>query len=194
MLLQGKNAIIYGAAGSIGGAVARAYAREGASVFLAGRTLAKLDRVADEIRSGGGVAETAQVDAMDQLAVDAHADQVAKAAGSIDISFNAISITAVQNTPLVEMSLEDFMAPIVEACRTHFATTTTAARHMTAQGSGVIVLLSSSAALESRHQTSPVAAPAADTSAACSERHRLRCGEICRRGLPAVSGDSGGAR
>jgi NAD(P)-dependent dehydrogenase (short-subunit alcohol dehydrogenase family) len=121
-------------------------------VFLAGRTLAKLDKVAEEIRSAGGLAETAQADAMDQASVAAHADQVVSTAGSIDISFNAISFPVVQGVPLVEMALEDFMAPVTAACRTHFITATAAARHMTTQGSGVIVLLSSTAALESRHQ------------------------------------------
>ena len=152
MVLAGKNAIVYGAAGSMGGAVARAFAREGARVFMAGRTVATLEDVAREIQANGGAAETAQVDATERGAVDAHADHVAEAAGSVDISFNAISIPAVQNVPLVEMSLDDFMKPIVAASRTHFVTATTAARHMTAQGSGVIVLLSATSALEYRHQ------------------------------------------
>ena len=82
MQLQGKNAVVYGAAGAMGSAVARAFAQEGARVFLAGRTLAKLDRVAGEIRAAGGVAETAQVDAMDQTSVTAHADQVAVRQGA----------------------------------------------------------------------------------------------------------------
>ena len=38
MLLEGKNAVVYGGGGAIGGAVARAFAREGARVFLAGHT------------------------------------------------------------------------------------------------------------------------------------------------------------
>ena len=152
MRLQDKNAVVYGAAGAMGGAVARAFAGEGATVFLAGRTLAKLDVVANEIRAAGGAAETAAVDALDQQAVEEHADEVIKRAGRLDISFNAISITAVQNVPLVELSLDDFMTPITEAARTHFITATAAAKRMTAQGSGVIVLLSSSAAYESRHQ------------------------------------------
>lgn len=181
-VLDDKNAIVYGAAGSIGGAVARAFAREGANVFLAGRTLANLDKVADEIRSGGGVAETAQVDAMDQRAVDAHAEHVAKAAGSIDISFNAISIEAIQNIPLIEMSLDDFLAPITQATRTHFVTTTTAARHMTAQRSGVIVLLSSSAALESRHQMGGFNLACASIEALT----RSLAGEVGRKGVRVV--------
>jgi len=91
VLLEGKNAVIYGGGGAIGGAVARAFAREGATVFLAGRTLAKLDEVAEAIRSAGGVAETAHVDALDGKAVDEHADAVAATAGSVDISFNLVS-------------------------------------------------------------------------------------------------------
>jgi 3-oxoacyl-[acyl-carrier protein] reductase len=145
MLLEDKNAIIYGAGGAIGGAVARAFAREGASVFLAGRTLAKLDTVAEEIRSTGGVAETAQVDALDEKAVGEHADAVAEKAGSIDVSFNAISIQDVQLIPLAEMSPEDFMSPILTGATTHFLTARAAGRRMVEQGSGVILTLSSSA-------------------------------------------------
>ena len=91
MLLQNKNALIYGGGGSIGGAVARAFAREGARVFLADRTPANLEAVADQIRAAGGRAETAEVDALDEHAVDEHADAVAAAAGRIDISFNLIT-------------------------------------------------------------------------------------------------------
>lgn len=152
MLLENKNAIVYGAAGSMGGAVARAFASAGANVFLAGRTMASLEKVAEEIRAGGGVAETASVDAMDQRSVAEHADEVVATAGRIDICFNAIGITAVQNVPLVEISLQDFMTPITEACTTHFVTATTVARHMIAARSGVILMLSSTAARESRHE------------------------------------------
>lgn len=91
MLLEDKNAVIYGGGGTIGRAVARAFAREGARLFLARRTLTKLNDVAEEIRSVGGVAETAQVEALDGRAVDEHADAVAASAGGIDVSFNLIS-------------------------------------------------------------------------------------------------------
>ena len=56
MLLEHDNAIIYGEGGSVGGAVTRAFAREGANVFLAGRTLATDEGVAKQIRSAGGMA------------------------------------------------------------------------------------------------------------------------------------------
>jgi 3-oxoacyl-[acyl-carrier protein] reductase len=136
MLLQDKNAVIYGGGGAIGGAVARAFAREGANVFLAGRTLGTLDRVAEEISAAGGTAETAEVDALDEASVDAHADAIP---GGIDISFNVIGLNDVQGTPLAEMALADFMAPIETALRSQFLTARAAARQMIPRGSGVIL-------------------------------------------------------
>jgi NAD(P)-dependent dehydrogenase (short-subunit alcohol dehydrogenase family) len=144
VLLESKNAVIYGGGGAIGGAVARAFAREGARVFLAGRTRATLEKVADEIRSAGGMAETAEVDALDEQAVDRHADAVAAEAGSIDISFNLITHPHAHGTPLAEMALEDFMPAIVTATSTTFLTSRAAARHMIRRGSGVILVFGGS--------------------------------------------------
>jgi 3-oxoacyl-[acyl-carrier protein] reductase len=144
VLLEGKNAVIYGGGGAIGGAVARAFAREGARVFLAGRTGAKLEEVAEEIRTAGGAVETAEVDALDEKAVDEHADAVAAEAGSIDISFNLITHPHAHGTPLAEMALEDFMPAIVTATRTMFLTSRAAARHMIEQGGGVILIFGGS--------------------------------------------------
>src|SRR5207248_3551240 len=84
MLLTNKNAVIYGAGGAIGGAIARAFAREGAKVFLTGRSLPSVDAVASDILATGGVAETAQVDALDELAVEKHLSAVVERAGGID--------------------------------------------------------------------------------------------------------------
>lgn len=117
MLLENKVAVIYGAGGPIGGAVARAFAREGARVFLAGRTREKLDPVAGDIRSKGGVAHTAVVDALDEPAVDAFVNAVVEQAGHVDISFNIIGYGEVQK-PLTEISVEDFLQPITNAMRT----------------------------------------------------------------------------
>lgn len=145
MLLENKNAVIYGAGGAIGGAVARAFAREGAKVFLVGRTLATLNMVAREISDAGGVVETAQVDALDELAVENHLADVASKVGSIGVSFNAIGLGDTQGAPLVEMAQEHFALPIVTAMRTQFITATSAARHMANSGSGVILALTSQA-------------------------------------------------
>jgi NAD(P)-dependent dehydrogenase (short-subunit alcohol dehydrogenase family) len=146
MLLEHKNAVVYGGAGSVGRAVARAFAAEGARVFLAGRTLASLEEVAEELSSAGGTVETAQVDALDEQAVDEHADAVAGKAGGIDVSFTAISHGDVHGAPLLEMPFEDFARPITTAMRAQFLTTRAAARHMTRQGSGVIMAITATTA------------------------------------------------
>ena len=139
MLLEAKTAVIYGGGGSIGGAVARAFAREGAIVFLAGRTEATLEQVAEDIRAAGGRAETAVVDALDEEAVDRHANEVAARTGSLDISFNLITHPHTHGVPFHEMGVDDFMAPVEVAARTTFITARAAARHMIPRRSGVVL-------------------------------------------------------
>ncbi|MFI1093347.1 SDR family NAD(P)-dependent oxidoreductase [Streptomyces sp. NPDC020917] len=142
LLLDGRNAVIYGGGGAIGGAVARVFAREGARVFLAGRTRAKLDAVARDIAAAGGTAETAQVDVLDQQAVDEHAAEVAAAAGGIDVALDAVSVMHDQGTPLADLSLEEFMRPIDGFLRALFITSKAVARHMGGERPGVILTLS----------------------------------------------------
>lgn len=137
-LLAGRVALVYGAGGPIGGAVARAFGHEGATVHLAGRTLATLDRVADAIRTAGGLAETARVDALDEQDVNRFVDGVAERAGRIDVTFNLISYGDVQR-PLTDLSTEEFLQPIHNAMRSHFLTSRAAVRHMIRQRSGVIL-------------------------------------------------------
>jgi len=152
-------------------------------VFLAGRTLATLDALAHEITARGGRAATAQVDAHNQVAVEAHAAAILDSAGRIDVSFNAINMEPVQGIPLVDLALDDFMRPIVAAARTHFITATTAARCMIPQGSGVIILLSSSAAQESRHRMGGF-----NLACACVEAlTRSLEGEVGRHGVRVVA-------
>jgi 3-oxoacyl-[acyl-carrier protein] reductase len=146
MLLENKIAVIYGGGGRVGGAVARAFGREGARVYLAGRTLAPLDEVARVISAAGGEADTAELDALDERAVDDHANAVADEAGSIDVSFNAISHGDVHGAPLLDMPFEDFARPITTALRAHFLTARAAARHMVQQGSGVILAITATTA------------------------------------------------
>jgi NAD(P)-dependent dehydrogenase (short-subunit alcohol dehydrogenase family) len=146
VLLEKKNAIVYGASGAVGSAVAQAFAAEGARVFLTGRTSAALEVTADEIRAAGGVAEVATVDALDEGAVQAHADTVVRTAGSLDISFNAISLpqTGIQGTRIVDLPPDAFDLPIATYSRANFLTARAAARRMTEQGAGVIVTLTAS--------------------------------------------------
>jgi 3-oxoacyl-[acyl-carrier protein] reductase len=150
MLLKNKIAVIHGGSGAVGSAVARVFAREGASVFLTGRTLTQLDRVAKEIRAAGGIAEAAEVDALDTQAVNEHADAVANNAGGIDIALNAVGFLHVQGTPFAELSFANYMDPITAYTRTHFLTAEAVARHMTARGSDVILTLSTPGALVGR--------------------------------------------
>jgi NAD(P)-dependent dehydrogenase (short-subunit alcohol dehydrogenase family) len=146
MVLTSKNTIIYGAGGAIGGGVARAFARNGASVFLAGRTQDSLDKVAGQIRADGGRAEVAVLDALDERAVDEHAAAVAARAGSIDVSLNLVTRGDVQGIPLAEMATADFVRAITTGITTNFITARAAARHMIRQGSGVILALNSGSA------------------------------------------------
>jgi NAD(P)-dependent dehydrogenase (short-subunit alcohol dehydrogenase family) len=139
MGLEGKNAVIYGGGGAIGGAVATAFAGAGAHVFLAGRTRSSLDAVAERIRAAGGTADVAVVDALDEAAVDAHADAVAAAGGSLDVSFNLIATGDVQGTSIAEMAVDDYVDPVARSVRTQFLTTRAAARHMLRQGRGVLL-------------------------------------------------------
>jgi 3-oxoacyl-[acyl-carrier protein] reductase len=140
MSLVNRVAVVYGGGGAIGGAAARACARDGARVFLAGRSRAKMETVASDIRALGGDVDIAVVDALDEDAVERHADMVAAKAGGIDIALNAIGISHVQGTPLAELSYADFELPVAAYTRTNFLTAKAVARHF--RGKGVILTLS----------------------------------------------------
>lgn len=141
MLLKDKVAVIYGAGGAVGGAVARAFASEGASVFLTGRLRPPVEAVARDIVSAGGSAEAAEVDALDEQAVDRHLQSVIDQGGRVDISFNAVGIpdTKIVGVPLVELDVEQFSLPITAYTTSYFVTARLAARRMVANESGVIM-------------------------------------------------------
>ncbi len=141
MILQNKNAVIYGAGGSLGGAVAKAFAGAGARVFLTGKAAGSVQKVADQILAAGGQAEVDVVDGFDEMAIAAHLEKVVQTAGRVDISFNAVGVDVVQNVPLVTISPADFVRPITLTMQTRFLTATAAAKIMMKQGSGVIVSL-----------------------------------------------------
>jgi NAD(P)-dependent dehydrogenase (short-subunit alcohol dehydrogenase family) len=141
MMLENKIAVIYGAGGDIGGAVARAFARQGAKLFLSGRNLRKVEAVAADVIGRGGVAEAAQVDALDEQAVEKYVGGVAEKAGTIDISFCAISVALPTKAPLLELSAEHFALPIMAYTRGNFLTARSAARRMVAKRSGVILTI-----------------------------------------------------
>src|SRR3979411_2156120 len=138
MMLKDKIAVIHGAGGDVGGAVARAFAREGARLFLSGRNLGTVKAVAADVIGRGGVAEAAQVDALDEQAGEKYGGPGAEKAGTIDISFNAISIRKALPTkaPLLELSAEHFALPITAYTQANFLTARSAARRMVARRSG----------------------------------------------------------
>ena len=141
MMLKDEVAVIYGAGGAIGGAVARALAREGAKLFLTGHIRAPVEVVAKDVASAGGSAEAAEVDALDEQAVDKHLLSVIDKAGRVDISINAVGIsnTKILGVPLLDLDLEQFSRPITNYARSYFLTARLAARRMVAKRYGVIM-------------------------------------------------------
>ncbi|RYZ15366.1 MAG: SDR family oxidoreductase, partial [Sphingobacteriales bacterium] len=141
VILKNKNAIIYGAGGSLGSAVSKAFADAGAKVFVTGRNLANVKEIADQIKAAGGMAEAEVVDAFDEQAIRSHIDKVLNTAGSVDISFNLTGTDVVQNIPLVDMSVSDYLQPVTLYMQTRFMTAVAAAKVMIKQNSGVILSL-----------------------------------------------------
>jgi NAD(P)-dependent dehydrogenase (short-subunit alcohol dehydrogenase family) len=183
MMLKDKVAVIYGAGGAIGGAVASAFACEGADVFLTGRRLAPVEAVAKEVVAAGGSADAAEVDALDEQAVDEHLDSVIDTAGSVDISFNAIGIPNPKNrVPLVELDIEQFSLPIATYTRSYFLTARLAARRMVANRSGVIMTVTST---PSRTGT-PLGGGAGPAMAAVEALTRGLSAELAPQGIRVV--------
>jgi NAD(P)-dependent dehydrogenase (short-subunit alcohol dehydrogenase family) len=100
-----------------------------------------VEAVARDIVSAGGVAEAAEVDALDEQAIDKHLQSVVSKAGRIDISFNAIGNRPLKylGAPLVDMDLKQFSMPITSETTAYFLTARLAARRMLPNKSGVIM-------------------------------------------------------
>src|SRR5262245_11610424 len=147
--LEGKRALVFAAGGSIGAAVAREFAAQGAEVFLSGRTKPKIHALAKEIDPSGDRAHAAELDALDESAVEAYVGGVVRDAGGVDVAFNAIG-PRVQDygggRNAVDLSTAEFMVPLNTVVRSQFITAMAAARHMKKQGSGVIVFVTGSPA------------------------------------------------
>jgi NAD(P)-dependent dehydrogenase (short-subunit alcohol dehydrogenase family) len=148
-ILENKSAVVFGAGGSIGKAVAKEFAAEGARVFLAGRTKAGLETVAKQITADGGEARTAAVDALDDAAVNRYLDDVAKQAGKIDVLVDLtgpLSSEYGNGKAAVELPVDEFMTALTTIVKSHFITARAAARHMVNQKSGVIIFVTGSPA------------------------------------------------
>jgi NAD(P)-dependent dehydrogenase (short-subunit alcohol dehydrogenase family) len=139
--LINKVAVIYGN-GGVGSTVAKEFAKEGAHVYLAGRTSSKLEAIAKEISDNGGVVETKIIDALNEAQVEEHLSDVERKAGKIDISFNAIGLpqTGHQGTAFSELILENYLHPITYYSQSHFITAKSAVKRMIKQKEGVILM------------------------------------------------------
>jgi NAD(P)-dependent dehydrogenase (short-subunit alcohol dehydrogenase family) len=182
LLLQDRNVIVYGAGGGIGGGVARTFAREGARVFLAGRTRGSLEAVAADIAAAGGAAEVSVVDALDEQAVDDHVRMVVSRAGSVDVSFNLVTRGDVQQVPLVDMTAADLLRAVTTGLTSNFLTARAAARRMIEQGSGVILALSSGSA----RATTPLMGSTGPADAATETFLRYLAAEVGPHGVRVV--------
>jgi NAD(P)-dependent dehydrogenase (short-subunit alcohol dehydrogenase family) len=185
MMLKDKVAVIYGAGGAIGSAVARAFATEGAKLFLTGRLQAPVEVVAKDVVSAGGSAEAAEVDALDEQAVDKHLQSVVDQAGRVDISFNAVGFpdTEIVGVPLVELDVEQFSLPITTYATSYFLTARLAARHMISNKSGVIMTVT---ALPARKGT-PLNGGYGPAMAAKEALTRDLSAELAPQGIRVVS-------
>lgn len=188
MQLENKVAVIYGGGGAVGGAIAKAFAREGARVYLAGRTLEPLERVAETLRADGSVPNIAQADALTQEDVENHLAKLVEEAGGLDILVNATSLRGdLQGKPLLEMTAEDFTLPILTAARTNFLTATAAARYMVERGHGVILTLSTSASsLSGRDRRYHLTGGFSTACAATEAFTRSLAGELGPKGVRVV--------
>lgn len=143
--LQGKIAVIFGAGGDVGAAVASEFAAQGAHLFLSGRTGSRVQAVADAISADGPTAAAVELDALDEDAVNRHVDQVVATAGRVDIVFNAMGPQPIEYgnaTSTMDLPVEKFMLPVTSIVTSQFITARSAARHMVRKGSGVLIFLS----------------------------------------------------
>jgi 3-oxoacyl-[acyl-carrier protein] reductase len=149
LLLQNKRAVVFGGGGSIGGAAARELAAQGAEVFLSGRNVAPVELVAKQITQAGGRAHSHVVDALDGAAVDEYLANVVCRGGKLDVAFNATGPRTSEygnGKPVAHLTVDEFMTPVNTVLRSYFITAHAAARQMSTQSSGVIILLTGSPA------------------------------------------------
>ena len=193
MLLKDKVAVIYGAGGAIGGAVARAFASKEPALYLTGRTKAPVELVAKEIEAAGGIAEATEVDALDEHGVDAHLRYVVDEAGRLDISFDAIGIPndTILGVPLVDLDLERFSLPITTHATSYFLTARLAARRMIPRRSGVVMTRHRVPLADGHPAGGRLRTGAGPQGVAHAEPLRRARAARHPRGRPSTAGDAG---
>jgi 3-oxoacyl-[acyl-carrier protein] reductase len=148
-ILVGKRAVVFGAAGSIGRAVAQEFAAEGAEVFLSGRTKSNVEAVAKHIAANGGKAHACVIDTLDDAAVNEYIEGIVKQTDKIDVMIDFTGPLAKEygnGKMAVNLTIEEFTAPLVTMVRSRFITGRAVARQMIQARSGVIILVTGSPA------------------------------------------------
>jgi len=196
MLLQNKNVVLYGAGGSVGTAVAIAFAREGANIFLTDHRIDKIKKTVEKINQSGGYARFYLVDALLQDEVENHLDELKAEGHTIDISFNLIALQDIQGFPLIELDIEQILTTVDIAVRSHIITSSAAARIMKERRSGVILMLTANAAKKPSENVGGFGIACAAMEALCrqyaAELGKYNIRVVCLRS--AGSPDSPGLR
>ena len=190
MLLKDKIAVVYGAGGGVGSAIARKFAQEGAHVYLTSRRLESIKNIANEISESGGIAKANQLDALDEKAIETQLDSVIAEAGKVDISFNAVGVPAslvaekgMQGVPLTDIPLESFTLPIATYTRTNFLTARAAVRRMVQKETQGVILMHTP---EPARLGVPLLGGMAPAWAAMESLCRSFSAEFAARGIRAV--------
>jgi NAD(P)-dependent dehydrogenase (short-subunit alcohol dehydrogenase family) len=143
--LKDKVAVVFAASGEIAGAVARSFSQHGAKVYVTARNLNAVKTLAQEIKSGGGNAEAAKVDALNEAEIDGFLKKVVADNGKLDVVFNGIGADYSEmggRPPTTVATMEQFMAPMEKICGSQFLTSRVAVKYMMQiQSEGTILLL-----------------------------------------------------
>ncbi|MEX8495990.1 3-hydroxybutyrate dehydrogenase [Sphaerotilus sp.] len=154
MQLQGKVAIITGAASGIGKEIAFEYAREGALVVIADLSGDAAAATAQEITQAGGTAMGVTMNVTDEAQVDAGVAQVMAAYGRVDILISNAGIQII--SALVDFKFEDWRKLVAIHLDGAFLTTRACMRAMIQCGNGGTILYMGSV---HSHEASPLKAP-----------------------------------
>ena len=141
MKLMGKAALVTGAGGGLGGAIAKRFAAEGASVLCTDRDLAKAEFTVTKITKDGGTASAFAANVSEASDCEAQVDETIQRYGHIDIAVNNAGIAL--HRLALETSLEDWQRVLGINLTGSFLTAKAAARHMVAQNSGRIIQIGS---------------------------------------------------
>ena len=141
MKLANKVAVVTGAGGGIGRAIALAFAHEGATVALAGRTRASLQKVAEEILAAGGESCPCAMDVTDANSVRQVVNETLERCGKIHILVNSAGVFIYKS--LLEVTIEDWDLTLDTNLKGIFLCCQAVLPHMIARRQGNIINISS---------------------------------------------------